>query len=219
MSENKKGSSRLITLKIPDKILREDLENFRQKAFDLGASMAEIIPADWVEIDERVRLKCSIPLCPYYDKCLFCPPHVPSPEFMRKALGRYSHAIISALDVIPVEDFAGRAKERGSADKWPRKSFEIAGRIETLAFGSGYHLAMGFAQASCLKALCGQERCLVLEGKKCPYPLKARPSMEAVGIDVYSLVTRVGWDIYPVYRSVACEEVSRALSVSIVFIR
>jgi predicted metal-binding protein len=218
VSENAKGSSRLITSKISDKTLREDLENFRQKAFNLGASVAEIIPADWVEIDERVSLKCSIPLCPYYDKCLFCPPHTPSPEFMRKALGRYRHAIISALDVIPVEEFAGRPKERGSAENWAKKSFEIAGRIETLAFGSGYHLAMGFAQASCLKALCGQERCLVLEGKKCPYPLKSRPSMEAVGIDVYRLVTRVGWDIYPIYRSVNCEQVSRALSVSIVFI-
>lgn len=208
----------MIALKISDKTLQEDLENFRQKAFHLGASMSEIIPADWVEIDERVTLKCSIPLCPYYDKCLFCPPHVPSPQFMRKALGRYRHAIIFALDVIPVEHFAGRSKERKSAGLWSRKSFEITGRIETLAFGCGYHLAMGFAQASCLKALCGQERCLVLEGKPCPYPLKSRPSMEAVGIDVYRLVTRVGWDIYPVYRSVDCEAVSRALSVGIVFI-
>ena len=208
----------MITLEVSDETLRKDLENFRQKALDLGASMSEIIPAGWVEIDERVRLKCSIPLCPYYDKCLFCPPHAPSPETMRKALSRYDHAILSALDVIPVEDFAERSKERGGAAGWAGKSSEITGMIETLAFGNGYHLAMGFAQASCVKVLCGQERCLVLEGKKCPYPLKSRPSMEAVGIDVYRLVTRVGWDIYPIYRSVNCEEVSRALSVSIVFI-
>ena len=208
----------MITLEVSDESLRKDLENFRQKALDLGASMSEIIPAGWVEIDERVRLKCSIPLCPYYDKCLFCPPHTPLPEIMRKALSRYDYALLSALDVIPIEDFAERSEKRGAAAKWARESFEITGRIETLAFGSGYHLAMGFAQASCLKALCGQERCLVLEGKKCPYHLKSRPSMEAVGIDVYRLVTRVGWDIYPIYRSVNCEQVSRALSVSIVFI-
>jgi predicted metal-binding protein len=137
---------------------------------------------------------------------------------MRKVLSRYDYAILSALDVIPVEDFAGTSRERKGAGEWAKKSFEITGRLETFALGSGYHLAMGFAQASCLKALCGQERCLVLEGKNCPYPLKSRPSMEAVGIDVYSLVTRVGWDIYPVYRSVNREEVGRALSVSIVFI-
>jgi predicted metal-binding protein len=77
---------------------------------------------------------------------------------------------------------------------------------------------MGYGQASCKKALCGQETCLVLDGGKCPYPLKARPSMEAVGIDVYGLVTKVGWDIYPIYRSVNAADVPRALSVGIVFI-
>ena len=209
----------MITLEVSDETLQKDLESFRQKALELGATMAEIIPADWVEIDERVRLKCSIPLCPYYNNCLFCPPHTPPPELMRKALGRYSRAILSALDVIPVSDFAGSTREREAATKWTRKSFEITSGIETLAFGCGYHMAMGFAQASCLKGLCGQERCLILDGKKCPYPLKSRPSMEAVGIDVFRLVTRVGWDIYPIYRSVACEEVPRAMAVSIVFIR
>jgi predicted metal-binding protein len=218
VSEKEKGPSKVIALEGTDDILRKDLENFRQKALELGASMSEIIPADWVEIDERVRLKCSIPLCPYYNKCLYCPPHTPTPEIMRTALSRYDYALLSAFDVIPIQDFAGSSKERNGAAGWARKSFEITGKIETLAFGHGYHLAMGFAQASCLKALCSQERCLVLEGEKCPYPLKSRPSMEAVGIDVYRLVTRVGWDIYPIYRSVNCEEVSRALSVNIVFI-
>jgi hypothetical protein len=42
--------------------------------------------------------------------------------------------------------------------------------------------------------------------------------MEAVGIDVYELVTRVGWEIYPIGRSVIPENVPRALSVGIVFI-
>ena len=218
MTKAEKGPSRLISLSVPDEVLKKDLENFRQKALDLGASMAKIIPADWVEIDERVRLKCSIPLCPYYDKCIFCPPHTPAPELMRIALAKYKWAILFALDVKPVADFADRSKGRRPGVRWAKKTLEIACLLETLAFSQGYHLATGFAQASCVKALCGQERCLVLEGNKCPYPLKARPSMEAVGIDVFCLVTKAGWDIYPIYRSVNCEEVGRALSVSIVFV-
>ena len=217
-TDNKGGASRLVSLHVPDKILRKDLEIFRQKALDLGASMAEIIPANWVEIDERVRLKCSIPLCPYYDKNIFCPPHGPSLELMRKALTRYSRAILFAIEVIPVNEFADRSKERGAVVKWAKKCLEITGRIETLAFGSGYYLATGFGQYSCLRILCGLERCLVLEGSDCPYPLKARPSMEGVGMDVFGLVTKVGWDIYPIYRSVNPREVPRALSVGIVFI-
>jgi predicted metal-binding protein len=218
MSKDEKGSSRLITFKVPEETLREDLENFRQKALDLGASMSEIIPAAWVEIDERVRLKCAIPLCPYYDKCLFCPPHTPAPEVMRAALAKYEWAILFAQDVKPVADFADRSKGREPSVQWAKRTLEITCQLETLAFSHGYHLSTGFAQASCLKALCGQERCLVLEGNKCPYPLKARPSMEAVGIDVFQLVTKAGWDIYPIYRSVDPEKVPRALSVGIVFV-
>lgn len=217
MTKAQDGPSKLITLEIRDETLRKDLEYFRQKAIKFGASMAEIIPADWVQIDERVRLKCAIPLCPYYNKSIHCPPHTPSIELMRKALSRYRHAIIFALDVIPVADFADRSKKQQSA-KWSKKGLEIVGRLETLALGRGYYLAVGYGQASCKKALCGQETCLVLEGGKCPYPLKARPSMEAVGMDVYGLVTKVGWKIYPIYRSVKTDEVPRALSVGIVFI-
>jgi predicted metal-binding protein len=136
---------------------------------------------------------------------------------MRKAVSRYHYAILFALDVIPVSCFTDRSKKQQSA-QWSQKGLEIVGRLETLALGGGYYLAMGYGQASCKKALCGQESCLVLGGGKCPYPLKARPSMEAVGIDVYGLVTKVGWDIYPIYRSVNPADVPRALSVGIVFI-
>ena len=218
MSKDQEGISRLITLEIPEEKLRQDLDHFRQRAVEFGASMAEVIPANWVRIDERVRLKCAIPLCPYYGKTINCPPHGPSLELMRKALTRYSRAILFALDVIPVEIFSDRSKERQAAADWVRKGLEIVSRIETLAFGNGYYLAMGFGQASCKKALCGQKRCLLLDGLNCPYPLKARPSMEGVGMDVYGLVTKVGWDIYPIYRTVNPREVSRALSVGIVFI-
>ena len=137
---------------------------------------------------------------------------------MKSVLSRYSRAIVLALDVIPVELFVDRSKEKGAVAEWARKGLEIVGRIETLAFGNGYYLAMGFGQFSCRKALCDLEMCLVLDGGKCPYPLKARPSMEGVGIDVFGLVTKLGWDIYPIYRSVDPKEVARALSVGIIFI-
>ena len=218
MPKDKGGPSRKISLQIPEDILKSDLETLKQEALELGTSMAEVIPAEWVEIDERVRLKCSVPLCPYYDKNLYCPPQGPSLDLMRKAISRYTWALLFALDVIPPEEFADRSIEREAVLKWGRKGLEITSRIETLAFGKGYYLAMGFGQSSCLRILCGQERCLVLEGGKCPYPLQSRPSMESSGIDVYRLVTRVGWEIYPIYRSVDPKAVPRALSIGIVFI-
>lgn len=214
-----KGPARKISLHMPDTVLRHDLETFRQKAFDLGASMAEIIPAGWVEVDERVRLKCSVPMCSYYGKNPYCPPNGPDPEFMRKALSRYSWAILYALDVVPTADFTVRTQGGRTAHVWARRNIEIAGRLETLAFGCGYHLAAGFSQVSCLAALCGPDaECQVLKGKRCAHPLQSRPSTESIGVDVFRLTTKVGWDIYPVYRSVDPDQVPRALSVGLVFI-
>ena len=218
MDNPEKGPSKIISFHDSEEMIKTDLEIFRQKALDSGASMAEIIPSDWVQVDERARLKCSVPLCPHYGKNIYCPPHGPDIESVRKAVKRYRWAILFALDVIPPEIFSDRSKERQGAKEWAKKCFEIAGRVETLAFGKGYYFAMGFGQASCRISLCGLERCLVLDGGNCPFPLKARPSMEGAGMDVYGLVTKVGWGIYPIYRSVNPEEARRALSVGIVFI-
>lgn len=217
--EEKKGVSKLISLQVTPDALKRDLEYFKGKTLELGASMAEIIPSEWVEIDERVRLKCANPLCAYYGMCIHCPPHHGfEPEFMRRALSRYSWAILFGLDVKPVEHFAGNSVERQAGTQWSKKCMEITGQIETLAFGNGYYLALGLSQSCCLRALCQQDRCLVLGGGKCPYPLKSRSSIECLGVDVFRLVTKVGWDIYPIYRSVDPNEVPRALAVGIVFI-
>jgi predicted metal-binding protein len=218
MPEVQKGPSKLISIQVPDEVLAGDLERFRQKALEFGASMAEVIPVSWIDIDERVRLKCSIPLCPYYNNCLHCPPHSPSLDLMRKTIDRYAKAVLFAIDIIPADEFSDRSKEREAVAKWAKKCFEITSKLEAFAFGSGYHLAMGLGQGSCIKALCGQERCLVLGGGKCPYPLKSRPSMESVGIDVYRLVRKVGWEIYPIYRTVDPMQVPKALAVGIVFV-
>jgi hypothetical protein len=44
--------------------------------------------------------------------------------------------------------------------------------------------------------------------------------MEGVGIDVFGLVTKVGWDVYPIaVRDVDPESVGCAISVGIVFIQ
>jgi predicted metal-binding protein len=218
MPEIQKGPSTLISIQVPDETLSRDLERFRQLALELGATMAEVIPVSLIDIDERVRLKCSIPLCPYYNNCLHCPPHSPPLDLMRKIISRYTKAVLFAIDIVPADEFSDRSKEREAVSKWAKKCFEITSKLEAFVFGSGYYLAMGLGQGSCMKALCGQERCLVLSGGKCPYPLKSRPSMESAGIDVYGLVRKVGWEIYPIYRTVDPKQVPKALAVGIVFV-
>ncbi|HVO66192.1 MAG TPA: DUF2284 domain-containing protein, partial [Syntrophales bacterium] len=45
-----------------------------------GASVVKLINIDDIVVDERVRLKCRVPVCDSYNKNLMCPPYVPSVE-------------------------------------------------------------------------------------------------------------------------------------------
>jgi len=60
---------------------------------------------------------------------------------------------------------------------------------EKMAFEGGLHFATGLIGGCC--RLC--EECVAVQGEtKCRFPFKARPSMEAMGIDVFSTLEKVG---------------------------
>lgn len=211
--------ARKISLQISPKKLREDLEKYRQKALEAGADQAKIISASQVVIDERVRMKCLVPLCHLYGESPNCPPYTPEPEEMRKVLSKFSYAIFIRNDVLPVEDFVDDEKWHRAHIKHQGKTHRLVSEVEALAFNDGYYLAMGFAAGGCKTALCGGQICQFLDSGRCRFPLKARPSMEAVGIDAYRLATQVGWDIYPVaHRNVELTSIPCAISLGIIFI-
>jgi len=215
--ESKGGTTRLVSTEISEETLKADLQRYRQKAIELGASKAEVIPAQWVKIDERVRLKCMVPPCPNYGRCGYCPPYTPEPEFMRKAFSLFNWAVLFNIDV-PTEYFADIERYFPHGKEHQMKTDEVAAMVETLAFADGYHFAMGFGAGSCRDALCNNSLCQMLDSGRCRFILKARPSMEGVGIDVFGLVAKVGWEIYPIYNRVDPRLVPCALSVGIVFI-
>jgi len=137
---------------------------------------------------------------------------------MRKAFSRFHWAVLFRSDVAPIEDFTDVTRYLPHGAKHDRQTMEIVGKIETLAFADGYYLAVGFSSGSCKTTLCGGMLCQVLDSGRCRFPLKARPSMEAVGIDVYGLATKVGWEIYPIYNGIDPNLAPCASSVGIVFI-
>jgi len=211
--------ARKISLQISPEKLREDLEKYRQKALEAGADQAKIVPASQVIVDERVRMKCLVPLCHLYGESPNCPPYTPEPEEMRKVLSKFSYAIFTRNDVLPVEDFVDDEKWHRAHMKHQGKTHRLVSEVEALAFNDGYYLAMGFAAGGCKTALCGGQICQFLDSGRCRFPLKARPSMEAVGIDAYRLATQVGWDIYPVaHRNVELTSIPCAISLGIIFI-
>jgi len=205
--------------KKPSSTLKKDLQNYTAFAVEMGASDTRIIPAGTVRFDERVRLKCSVPKCHLYGSSPNCPPYTPGVSDMRKTMKKYRWAVVVKHDVEQVEDFVDQKKWLKGHEKHQRKIHDLVSAVESAAYNDGYYFAAGFAAGGCKTTLCSGQPCGFLDSGRCRFPLKARPSMEGVGIDAFDLITRLGWDVYPIASkytdpgSIEC-----AVSVGIVFI-
>ena len=205
--------------KIPEKQIKEDLEKYRQRAVELGATDARVIPKDDVIVDERVLAKCTYPKCEWYGTNLNCPPYAMSPEMIRKVVNNFHHAIFIKLETPPDALVGPAIKDETLANPYRRKLSEIVAKIESEAFYDGYHLAVGFSGGTCKPLFCRDEECSGLTlGKGCRHALIARSSMEAVGLDAYTMAARVGWDIYPVGKATAPSEIPYGLRLGLVLI-
>lgn len=210
---------RRIVENISDEILQTDLEKYRQKAIELGATDAEIIPIDLILIDERVRAKCFIPSCSSLGKNAHCPPHALDLDFMRKVVNKFRYAIFYMIRV-PSEELLGPGfKDKKLAGHSAMLNWKIAAQLESMAFYDGYHLAMGFAGGPCEPYLCPNQTCRLLETNEgCRNPFKARPSMEGVGMNAFLMAAKVGWEIYPVGGSLSPCDVPHVTRLGIVLI-
>ena len=210
---------RILGQPVDDETLRADLERYRQMALELGASAAAVIPASWVNIDERVRLKCTVPRCNRAGQSPNCPPYAPDLDLVRRAIARYSWAILVKCDVDIETHRPGPRKskeEQRALHNFHKPSNDIVCALETQAFRDGYHLAMGFGGGSCVDYLCGGLPCEFLKSGNCRFPYKARPAMEGVGMDVLDLTARAGWPTYAMQDDPGA--VPSAITVGLVFI-
>jgi len=209
---------RKISLEIDHQQLKADLDRYRQKALELGATKAAIVKAGEIPVDDRAALKCQIPLCFGYGTNPNCPPHTLKPRELREILSKYDCAVFFTMDVPPEVIVRDKAtiKERVTAYQ---EVFSIVNEVESMAFYDGYYLAFGLAAGSCRHTFCGQQpSCTVMEGEKCRVSLRSRPSMEAVGIDVYRMVASQGWDIYPIGSDAEPEDMPKGTLAGIVVI-
>lgn len=182
--------------------IERDLEALCAKALELGAYKIGRLSARDVVIDPRVRMKCSIPLCDNFGVNRMCPPNVISPEEFAKALGAYHHAIVVQFDFALnqsalQEKFGGKALGELLVDdsylKMMRESqrdMSLAmGKLEKEALYMGYRFAAALAGGCC--CLC--DECVgQASGEKCRHPFQARPSIEAVGVDVVATAENAG---------------------------
>ncbi len=182
--------------------IEEHLAELCNKATAYGASKAVPTPISNVIMDPRVSLKCQIPRCLHYAQNLMCPPSCVRPEDFARSLRRYKFAVLvqakiitdlasverrlgatSLIEVINDEDY--RRQLRAST-----RSFEgILNKLEKDAMMMGHRFALALSGGAC--SLC--DECVgISSGEPCRHPFEARPSMEAVGIDVILTAENAG---------------------------
>ena len=184
--------------KNPQKLFSE----FIEIALKAGATSAKIIPSERVVIDERVRLKCEVPRCSGYGRFLTCPPHVMSVDAFSRIRSGYRWGLLVQVEAKNIDS---TDKGKGRIDRailkenrelhypFKRKLHEIVEAVESAAFKKGMRFATGFVGGSCV--LC--ERCVSEEfSNACRHPFRARPPMEAVGIDVVKTAENAGLPIH-----------------------
>lgn len=167
----------------------EDLKNLTKFAQANGASKASAILAASVVLDPRVELKCRVPLCPHFGRCLTCPPNVIGPEKFRNILDRYAHALLvqkrygkddlRSENVTRFQDLEESPEYMTSMHAHFKDFADLMGAIESEAMKMGYRFSAAFAGGPC--SYC--QECAG-PGQPCRHPFRARPSMEAMGIDV-----------------------------------
>jgi predicted metal-binding protein len=210
---------RKIGLDVDEVQFAGDLQRYQDKAMELGATRVKIVRTDEIPVDERVTMKCQIPICFGYGVGANCPPHTVKPAELRALLEKYQWSVFFVCEIpssVVVRDKA-TIKERVAAYQ---DVYKIVNGIESEAFYDGHYLAFGFGAGSCRNTFCGQqEDCAVLKGTKCRFSLRSRPSMEAVGIDVFKMVASAGWSIYPIGSDAKPDEVPCGVLAGNVIVR
>ena len=134
-----------------------------------------------IVVAQRVRMKCMFG-CGEYGHCATCPPNTPSVAECERFFNEYSHGILL--------HFEGQMEKPENRHAWSRKINAGLVKLERAVFLSGFELAFQLFMDSCTFCKeCSQERAT------CTQPRMARPSPEAMAVDVYATVRQWGYPI------------------------
>lgn len=139
-----------------------------QEAEDLGSVKVKVIAIPEIALANWVRLRCQFE-CSHFNQRFTCPTFTPTPDEMNDILMDYNRALVV---------------EAPSSEDVHRL---ILG-LETRLREKGFFKAFGLDGLPC--NLC--EVCTI--ETRCQHPDKARPTMQACGIDVSQTLLNIGWD-------------------------
>lgn len=165
--------------------LETDLIALKDKALQMGASAVKVVNIDGVKTGAWTRIKCQYG-CPNYGSNLCCPPYTPTYEQMQQFLAEYSKGLLVEYTFTLSDqdncDFAAADLSMSNG------LLEILLALEKTAFLQNHYRAFALKAGRC--CLC--EKCNL---QKCVQPVKARPSLEACGIDVFALAKDNGFNM------------------------
>jgi predicted metal-binding protein len=143
----------------------EQFVPYLKTVLEKGIDHAIVVETSRVVTAPWVRMKCQFG-CSGFGLSLCCPPRTPTPDEMRKILDSYTHGILFHRQIKK----GGKATERLS---------ETVVDVERALFLDGYYKAWTLGSGPC-------GRCKTCSMEACLHADRARPSMEACGIDVFA---------------------------------
>lgn len=210
-----------------------DLEKLRRFAEKRGADDAVVIQASDVLVDPRVRLKCLIPKCYASGICDHCPPHGYSVHEVRETVSRYRQGVffrVLVTNSVAAAENIGRNISSGEFDGQGNLYnlgghyylvFTILALLKREVANMGYASSFGMAAGNCRDVFCHfQPTCrkLMSTKKGCRHPNLSAPSMEACGIDAFTMAARAGWDIFPIGGSLTPADVPHGTLMGLVLV-
>jgi predicted metal-binding protein len=137
-------------------------------------------PKDIV-VSHWVRMKCMYG-CKSYGRNATCPPNVPSVAECQRFFAEYRRAALF--------HFTKRVEKPGDRHAWSQTVNQKLLQLERAVFLAGYHKSFLLAMDSCaICATCPGTR------DACKHPMAARPSPEAMAVDVFATVRRQKYPI------------------------
>jgi len=156
----------------------KDLEALFQEA---GCTHFRWVDPNNIVVSPWVRMKCMYG-CDEYGKTAVCPPQVPSLPECERFFRDYSLAAVF--------HFAKRVERPEDRHAWTREKNLQLLELERKVFLSGYRKAFLLFLDSCgICKNCSGEK------SRCKHPEQARPTPEALGVDVFATVRPVGFPI------------------------
>ncbi len=135
--------------------------------------------------EERIRAYCLENKCGSYGNNYMCPPNIGSLEEIRVRLKKFQRGVLLQYS----RDIDVKGNRKGVI-KTKLDFHEKILEIEEYLKSSGTSEVLGLIGGSC--GLC--DVCRAKVNEPCLYPDKARPSLEAIGVDVLTLLDKLSLD-------------------------